>query len=100
MLDRRVQILLDDERYQKVSHEAERRGVSVAAVIREAIDHLPTAAEQRRTAIEAILAAAPMPVPADPAELRRELDAAHDRTVMGVGTEARGRVRPRAAVRA
>jgi hypothetical protein len=79
MLDHRVQVLLDDERYQKVAREAKRRGVSIAAVIREALDRLPADAELRRTAIDAILAAEAMSVPADPAELRRELDAAHDR---------------------
>jgi hypothetical protein len=79
MLDHRVQILLDDERYQKVAHEAKRRGVSIAAVVREALDRLPAEAEVRRSAIDAILAVGPMPVPADPAELRRELDVAHDR---------------------
>lgn len=79
MLDHRVQILLDEERYQKVASEAEQQGVSIAAVIREAIDRLPAGAARRRAAIEAILAAEPMPLPADPAELRPELDAAHDR---------------------
>ncbi len=79
MLDHRVQILLDDERYRKVAREAKRRGVSIAAVIREALDRLPADAEVRRTAIDAILAAESMSVPADPAELRRELDAGHDR---------------------
>ena len=80
MLDHRVQILLDDERYQKVTREAKRRRVSIAAVIRDALDQLPTDAEVRRTAIDAILAAEPMPLPADPAELRHELDAARDRS--------------------
>jgi len=79
MLDHRVQILLDDERYQKVAREAKQRGVSIAAVFREALDRLPADAEVRRTAIDAILAAESMSVPADPAELRRELNAAHDR---------------------
>jgi hypothetical protein len=78
-LERRVQLLLDDARYRLVSSEAERRGVSVAAVIRDAIDRVPTNVERRRQAIEAVLAAPPMPVPADPADLRDELDAAHDR---------------------
>jgi hypothetical protein len=72
MLDRRVQILLDEERYQKVAREARRRGVSIAAVIRDALDQLPADAEVRRSAVDAILAAKPMSVPADPAELRRE----------------------------
>jgi hypothetical protein len=79
MLDRRVQVLLDEGRYRKVASEAERRGISIGAVIREAVDRLPADADVRRAAIEAILAAEPMPVPADPADLRRELDAAHDR---------------------
>jgi hypothetical protein len=80
MLDHRVQILLDEDRYQRVTQIAARRGVSVAAVIRGAIDQLPADAEQRRTAIAAIRAAEPMPVPAEPAALRRELDAAHGRS--------------------
>jgi hypothetical protein len=75
MLARRVQILLDDDRYQKEAQEAKRKGVSLAAVIRDAIDRLPMGADRRRAAIDAILRAEPMPVPADPADLRRELDA-------------------------
>ena len=38
LLEKRLQLLLDADRYQKVSQEAERSGRSVAAVIREAID--------------------------------------------------------------
>jgi hypothetical protein len=79
MLDHRLQILLDDERYRKVAREAQRRGISIAAVIRDALDRLPLEVDVRRAAIDAILDAEPMPVPTDPAELRRELDAAHDR---------------------
>lgn len=79
MLDHRVQILLDDARYQKVAREARRRGVSFAAVVRQALDRLPTDAEVKRNAVDAILAAEPMAVPADPAELRQELDAARAR---------------------
>ena len=75
----RLQILLDEDRYQKVSRQAELRHTSIAAVIREAIDLLPADAEVRRRAIAAILDAEPMPVAAHPSELRRELDAAHDR---------------------
>ncbi len=80
-MDKRVQILLDAKRYRKVEDEARRRSTSVAAVIRTAIDQLPTAGdwERRRAALDAILAAEPMPVPEDPADLRRELDEAHDR---------------------
>ena len=78
-LERRVQLLLDEPRYRKVTGEARRRHVSLAAVIREAIDRLPADAEGRRAAIADILAAEPMPLPADPADLRRELDRARER---------------------
>ncbi len=78
-LDRRVQLLLDQPRYRKVAGEAKRRRVSMATVIREAIDHLPGDTEQRRAAIAEILAAEPMQVPVDPVDLRRELDVEHER---------------------
>ncbi len=78
-LERRVQLLLDEPRYRKVTGEARRRHVSVASVIREAIDRLPAGADRRRAAIAEILAADPMPLPDDPTELRRELDATHER---------------------
>jgi len=79
MLDHRLQILIDEERYDKLAREARRRGVSVAAVIRDAIDRLPMDDERRRAALARILAAEPMDVPLDPAEIRHELDRAHDR---------------------
>jgi phage terminase large subunit-like protein len=79
-LDRRVHLLLDEARYRKVAGEARRRHVSVAAIIREAIDCLPAEADRRGAAIAAILAADPMPVPVDPADLRREIDAARRRS--------------------
>lgn len=77
-LERRVHLLLDEPRYRKVSGEAGRRHVSVASVIREAIDQLPDGADRRRAAIVEILAAESMPLPADPSQLRRELDLAHE----------------------
>ena len=79
-LERRVQLLLDETRYRKVAAEARRRHVSVASVIREAIDGLRTRVDERRAAIAEIMTAEQMSLPADPAELRRELDAAHERT--------------------
>ncbi len=72
-LDRRVHLLLDESRFRKVEREAQRRNVSLATVIREAIDHLPAEGDRRRDGIAAILAAAPMPVPSDPADLIREV---------------------------
>ena len=76
---RRLHFLLDDSRYQKLAREAERRGVPVAALIREAIDRLLVESERRRAAVAAILAASPMPVPADPADVRREPEATQNR---------------------
>ena len=38
LMERRLQLLLDKERYDRVEQEAKRSGRSVAAVIREAID--------------------------------------------------------------
>jgi Arc/MetJ-type ribon-helix-helix transcriptional regulator len=78
-LDRRVHLLLDGPRHTKVLIEAKRRNVSVAEVIRDAIDRLPTEADVRRAAIDRILAAEPMAVPFDPKDLRRELDHEHER---------------------
>jgi Ribbon-helix-helix protein, copG family len=53
-LERRLQILLDQERYSKVEEEAARSGRSVAAVIREAIDlrFAPGASARSAAAVE------------------------------------------------
>ena len=59
----RLQLLLDDERYQRVQTLARQRGTSVAAVIREALDRgLPATQRRRSAAARRILAAAPMEV--------------------------------------
>jgi len=74
MLTHRLQILLDEERYNRVTEIARERGVSTASVIREAIDRgLPTPVQRRRTAFERLMAAPDMPV-GDPEDLRAELD--------------------------
>jgi predicted DNA-binding protein len=72
--EKRLQIRLDRERYERVSALARSRGVSVAAVIRDAIDRgLGTPADVRTAALEVILTAEPAEVPDDPAELVSEL---------------------------
>jgi hypothetical protein len=74
-LEHRLQILLDDERHQRVTAVARERGVSVATVVREAIDRgIADPAERRRSAGGRVLDAPDMPVPELP-ELRKELDA-------------------------
>ncbi len=76
MLTHRLHILLDEDRWQRLAREATRRQVPVAAVVREALDEAlpPTDAEARRAAADGILNAEPMPVPDDPADLKREID--------------------------
>jgi hypothetical protein len=75
MLDRRLQVLIDEERWGRLQDEADRRQVSVSTLVRRAIDTTyPSDTERRRRAGEALLAAEPMSVPDDVEELRRELD--------------------------
>jgi len=75
MLERRLQILLDDARYRRLAAAARDRGTSVAAVVRDAIDlALPADLAKKRAALQAILAAEPMPVPKTVEELKAELD--------------------------
>jgi hypothetical protein len=74
MFERRLQILLDEGRYRRVSAEARARGTSVAAVIRDAIDRaLPVDLDAKRKAADELLAAEPIPLPDDPMELKREI---------------------------
>jgi hypothetical protein len=74
MYAHRLQLLLDDERYERVTSLARRQHRSVAAVIREAIDRgLPAAPRRRATAASRILTAVAVPV-GDPAQLRAELE--------------------------
>jgi hypothetical protein len=80
MYERRLQILLDEGRYRRVAGEARSRGVSVAAVIREAIDQAyPAGSAKRSRAAERVLSAPDMPVP-DPRGLLAELEDLRGRT--------------------
>jgi len=73
-LEHRLQILLDDERHERILAVARERGVSVAAVVREAIDRGVSNPDARRQAAgRRILNAADMPVPT-PEDLRAELE--------------------------
>lgn len=72
-LERRLQLLLDVGRYDRIAKEAERSGRSVAAVIREAIDlrfpddevDVRMAAAQRLLDLTAAPGAAPGEDPSD-----------------------------------
>lgn len=79
MLNHRLQILIDEDRFCRLRGEAERRHVSVATLVREAIDQrYPADADRRRAGLQALLAAPAMQVP-DAAELRHELAEVRDR---------------------
>ncbi len=78
-LDHRLQILIDDERHRRISAVAQERGVSVATVVREAIDRgLARPDVQRLAAGRRLLEAPDMQVP-EPAALHDELDALRGR---------------------
>jgi hypothetical protein len=78
-LEHRLQILIDDERHRRISAAARERGVSVATIVREAIDRGLASPDTRRHAAAGRLLDAPdMAVP-EPAELRAELDALRGR---------------------
>jgi hypothetical protein len=75
MFPHRLQILLDDERHSRITSVAHERGVSVATVVREAIDRgVADPGGRRQAAGRRLLEAPDMAVP-EPAELRGELDA-------------------------
>lgn len=75
MFDRRLQILLDEGRFRRLEAVARERRLSIAAVIRDAIDvALPPDLEKKRRALAAIMAAEPMPLPERVEDLKAELD--------------------------
>jgi hypothetical protein len=79
MLTRRLQVLLDERQYGRLSAFARERGLSVGAAVREAIElAIPATTSERSAAARRILEAEPMPVP-DPADLRRELEVVRGR---------------------
>lgn len=76
-LTHRLQLLLDEEQYQRLLTRSEVEGRSMGALVREAIDLIWVDDDHRKRAAADILMSAPtMPVP-DPDDLRRELDEAH-----------------------
>jgi plasmid stability protein len=63
LLTRRTQLLLDDDLHRRLREIAAQRGISMGALIREAIDEkLSHVQDDRARAIDKLLAAEPMPV--------------------------------------
>lgn len=80
MLNHRLQVLLDDDRYERLKRESEVSGVPIGAIVRRAIDReVPGDGDSRHDAIARLLAAEPMPVPDDPADLKAEIRAARSK---------------------
>ncbi|MPZ22560.1 MAG: ribbon-helix-helix protein, CopG family [Dehalococcoidia bacterium] len=75
MYDRRLQILIDQDRYELLTRLSRVRRVSLAELIREAIDrtYAATASGRRLAAWERIQASEPIPLPATVDELGEEI---------------------------
>jgi hypothetical protein len=74
MLTRRLQVLLDEDRWIRLSRKAEETGQSVGALVRDAIDRAyPATDDTRQAAAKSILSMKPMPVD-DWDVMRREID--------------------------
>lgn len=73
-MTRRLQLLLDEQRYHRIAAIAAKERRSVASVIRDAIDEKTGSTSMERARAWAVIhSASPMDV-GDPAELRAEID--------------------------
>lgn len=78
-LGHRLQVLLDEERYQRLEQRAAEQGRPVAALVRDAIDlAFPSQATARREAGKGLLGLPPIPV-GDWDEMKQEILDAADR---------------------
>lgn len=83
-LTHRLQVLLDEQQYSRLSKQAKLENRSIGSLIRQAVDQVWTTPDEHKVALlEAILAEQPMPVP-DPEELSRELDSIRGERFLGV----------------
>ena len=77
MKTERLQVLIETEQRERLGRIAAQRGVSVASLVRRAIDvAYPSSLEPKAAIVAGILAAGPMDVP-DPHHLRAELELIH-----------------------
>ena len=75
----RLQVLVEPEQQALLHTVARLRGVSVATVVRDAIDReIGQVGQKRREALRFILSLDPMPVPDDPADLEMEIASQYD----------------------
>jgi hypothetical protein len=74
LLTRRTQFLLDDDLHSRLRETAAQRGISIVALIREAIDEkLSHVQDARAKAIDELLSAEPIPFDEDWPALKRQM---------------------------
>jgi hypothetical protein len=66
MLRRRLQVLIDDDRYERLAAESERVGAPIGELVRRAIDREYPGAQDDRAAAAASLLAMPAPAGSEP----------------------------------
>jgi succinate dehydrogenase flavin-adding protein (antitoxin of CptAB toxin-antitoxin module) len=82
LLTHRTQLLLDDEMHRRLRESAEQRGISMGALIREAVaEKLARAKDDRAEAFSRLLEAEPMPVEDWPVMKQEILDAHYAKVV-------------------
>ena len=76
----RLQVMVEPAQSERLRREARRRGVSVAEVVRAAIEREVGGSQgQRLEAFERLMSLPAFPVPEDPADLEREINSMYDR---------------------
>jgi plasmid stability protein len=74
-LNRRTQLLLDDDLHRRLRETAAQRGISMGALIREAVEEkLASVQDARVQAIRQLLDAEPMPVEDRPVMKRQMIE--------------------------
>lgn len=89
VLERRLQVLLDEQRFALLTDESRRTGRSVGAIVRDAIDRhfeLADVASQRAAAVAFLLAQPAGEGPAeDWADAKKAYDDDLERHILGIG---------------
>lgn len=70
---RRTQVLLSEDQLRRLRREAKRRGSSVGALVRQAVDHAFPAAKGDRAAAYHAIVTADLPIEGDWQEIERRM---------------------------
>jgi hypothetical protein len=77
-MTRRLQILIDEDRYRRLERAAERRGASVATLVREALDRVYGQGERDAAAATERFLARPPHDLGDWAEAKADIEAGYE----------------------